>query len=146
MRWQPASEAPAFRPEDIAAAAARVRETLHLVRHTPEGSLGVAFGGATVRSAGPDTFQLEGTLPPLYPEWLGDATFLRAHRARFPYVAGEMAKGIATPAMVIAAARAGHAGLLRRGGARLSSAIEPAVDEIQSALSGDSAAALGRQT
>jgi PfaD family protein len=51
--------------------------------------------------------RLVGVLPPLYPEWLGDRGFARAHGARFPYVVGEMARGIATPRMVIDAVEAG---------------------------------------
>lgn len=51
--------------------------------------------------------QLIGVLPPVFPEWLGDRGFCEAHGARFPYVVGEMARGIATPEMVIAAAEAG---------------------------------------
>ncbi|GAA1956884.1 PfaD family polyunsaturated fatty acid/polyketide biosynthesis protein [Amycolatopsis minnesotensis] len=47
-----------------------------------------------------------GTVPPSYPEWLGDRGFLAAHDVRFPYVAGEMAQGIATPDLVVAMARA----------------------------------------
>ena len=47
------------------------------------------------------------SLPAIYPEWLGDAAFAQAHGARFNYVVGEMARGIATPRMVIEAVRAG---------------------------------------
>lgn len=62
--------------------------------------------GAPVKSMGPDE-ALVGVLPPVYPEWLGDRTFLTAHGCRFPYVVGEMARGIASAEMVIEAARAG---------------------------------------
>ena len=48
-----------------------------------------------------------GTVPPLYPEWLGCRTFTEAHGVRFPYVVGEMANGIASARLVQAAARAG---------------------------------------
>jgi len=48
-------------------------------------------------------------LPGIYPEWLGDASFTARHGCRFPYVVGEMARGIATPAMVIAGVQAGLA-------------------------------------
>ncbi|MGD2131406.1 MAG: PfaD family polyunsaturated fatty acid/polyketide biosynthesis protein [Maricaulaceae bacterium] len=56
---------------------------------------------------GPD---LIGVLPAIYPEWLGDRSFAEAHGCRFPYVVGEMARGIATPTMVAAAATAGFLG------------------------------------
>ncbi|PRC58903.1 2-nitropropane dioxygenase, partial [Mycobacterium sp. ITM-2017-0098] len=46
-------------------------------------------------------------LPPIYPEWLGDRSFTAAHRVRFSYVIGEMARGIATPRMTVEGVRAG---------------------------------------
>ena len=46
-----------------------------------------------------------GLLPPLFPEWLGDRRFLDVYGTRFPYIVGEMARGIASEEMVIAAAR-----------------------------------------
>lgn len=36
------------------------------------------------------------TLPPLYPEWLGDRGFCAVHGVRFAYIAGAMARGIAS--------------------------------------------------
>ncbi len=93
------------------------------------------FEGALKVGAQPggDAFRLAGILPPLYPEWLGDPSFLRAHKVRFPYVVGEMATGIATSVMVIAAARAGILAFF--GAAGLSAErIEAAVTEIQKAL------------
>lgn len=49
------------------------------------------------------------TLPPVWPEWLGARSFCDTHGVRFAYVVGEMARGLATPAMVIAGVRAGFA-------------------------------------
>ncbi len=85
---------------------------------------------------------LLGLLPPLYPERLGDASFLRTHHCRFAYVVGEMARGIATPEMVIAAARQGMLGFHGSAGLSLPS-IETQIGEIKAAL-GDSRE-LGRQ-
>lgn len=51
--------------------------------------------------------QLLASLPPLYPEWLGDRTFQQTHGVRFPYVAGSMANGISSTRMVIALAEVG---------------------------------------
>ena len=59
---------------------------------------------------------LIGVLPALYPEWLGSSLFLETHGSRFPYVVGEMANGIATANMVIAAARAGCVGFFGAAG------------------------------
>lgn len=55
-------------------------------------------------------------LPGIYPEWLGDRAFLDTHGVRFPYVVGEMARGIATPRMVIEAVRAGCLGFYGSAG------------------------------
>lgn len=55
-------------------------------------------------------------LPAIYPEWLGDRQFSHLHKTRFNYVVGEMARGIATPEMVIAANRAGLLGFYGSAG------------------------------
>ncbi len=52
-----------------------------------------------------DDERVHGLLPPLFPEWLGDRRFLDVYQTRFPYVIGEMARGISSEEMVIAAAR-----------------------------------------
>ena len=75
---------------------------------------------------------MAGLLPPLYPESLGDRAFTTAHGVRFPYVAGEMANGIASTAMVIALARAELLGFFGAAGLRLDR-VE-AVREIDAAL------------
>jgi len=49
-------------------------------------------------------WRVEGEIPPPYPEWLGDRSFAAAHGTRFTYVAGSMANGIASPALVAAVA------------------------------------------
>jgi PfaD family protein len=55
-------------------------------------------------------------LPPIYPERLGDRQFTEDHNIRFPYIVGEMARGIATPRMVVAAAKAGLLGFYGSAG------------------------------
>ncbi len=75
-------------------------------------------------------------LPPLYPEWLGDRAFSAAHGSRFNYVVGEMARGIATPQMVIAAVKAGCVGFYGSAGLPLS-VIEAGLKEIRAGLGAD---------
>src|SRR2546430_17193971 len=75
--------------DDVLAMVARIRQPVRLVRPDSGG---------------------DATLPPLYPEWLGDRSFTDTHGVRFPYVAGEMANRIATTRMVAAMARAGKLG------------------------------------
>jgi trans-AT polyketide synthase, acyltransferase and oxidoreductase domains len=53
------------------------------------------------------TGQVLAAAPPCQPESLGDEQFRRAHGVRYAYMAGAMANGIASAAMVTALARAG---------------------------------------
>lgn len=80
-------------------------------------------------------------LPPIYPEWLGDRAFAALHGARFCYVAGEMARGIATPRMVIEVVRAGGLGFFGSAGLPIAE-IRASLAEIRAGL-GDNAAAWG---
>jgi trans-AT polyketide synthase/acyltransferase/oxidoreductase domain-containing protein len=115
--WSPDGVPPAFLTPDVLQIVPRVREPVHVVRGMLHGRIGIAVGGQ-VRSGGvaPGSCALLATLPPLFPEWLGDRSFLEAHRVRFPYIAGEMANGIATPAMVVSMARAGMLGFFGAAG------------------------------
>jgi len=73
-------------------------------------------------------------VPPVYPEWLGDRGFTSVHNIRFPYVVGEMARGIATPDMVIAAAKAGLLGFYGSAGLPLNE-VQEGIEKINAALS-----------
>jgi PfaD family protein len=92
-----------FSADALVAAAARCRETIHVLRSESTGRLACAFG-EPVEAA--DAYSLVASLPPVYPEWLGSSEFLETHRVRFPYVSGAMAHGIASPKLVLAMARA----------------------------------------
>jgi trans-AT polyketide synthase/acyltransferase/oxidoreductase domain-containing protein len=72
-------------------------------------------------------------LPPIYPEWLGERSFTAEHGVRFPYVIGEMARGIATARMTVEGVQAGVMAFFGSAGLDLS-AIEAGVLEIQNAL------------
>lgn len=91
--------------------------------------------GSVLDAIGPDE-ALVGVLSPVYPEWLGDRSFLAAHGCRFPYVVGEMARGIASPEMVIASARAGLMTFFGSAGLTIS-VIDEAIGQIQAALGPD---------
>jgi trans-AT polyketide synthase, acyltransferase and oxidoreductase domains len=144
--WKPGATAPAFAPADIAAAVPRVREQAHVVRNGASGGLGVAFGGEVVpatkgavgAAASGSGYPLIATLPALFPEWLGDRTFLETHRVRFPYATGPMANGIATSAIVIEMARAGMIGFFGSAGL-VPDRVEQALVEIETALAGTGA-------
>ncbi len=76
---------------------------------------------------------LIASLPPLYPEWLGDRSFGAVHGVRFPYVSGAMANGIATVRLVSEMARAGFLGFFGAAGLSVPR-ITQAVDELRSTL------------
>ena len=100
----------------------------------PFGVRAAAMGpdGSVSPEPGPDE-ALVGVLPPVYPEWLGDRGFNHAHGCRFPYVVGEMARGIASAEMVIAGARAGLMAFFGSAGLSIPD-VDEAIQTIQVAL------------
>lgn len=102
-----------IRDSGLLRAVEQVREAVHVHRHPGTGEL-----TARVASAAPPVApgELHGVLPPVYPEWLGDRSFADEHGTRFAYAAGAMANGIATPALVVALARAGLLGFFGAAG------------------------------
>jgi PfaD family protein len=81
----------------------------------------------------PFGWSVRSTLSPIFPEWLGDRRFTSRHGVRFPYLVGEMANGIATAQMVVAAARTGVIGFFGAAG-MMPARIETALAEIEAAL------------
>jgi trans-AT polyketide synthase, acyltransferase and oxidoreductase domains len=133
LRWRPGQRPAAFAAAEISECARQIRQPLHVIRNAAGYEPGVGLGGAAELSdAG---HELIGSLPPMYPEWLGDRSFGRAHGVRFPYVAGEMANGIATTALVVALARAELLGFFGAAGLGMP-AIEAAVAELSGTLGG----------
>ena len=130
--WRPGDQSPAFAPVELARIGHRVRESVHVVRDGAEGRVGVALGGQTTPDPA-SRYPLLATLPALFPEWLGDRAFCEVHGVRFPYVAGAMANGIATPELVIAMARAEMLGFYGAGGLSLDR-IEAGLDRIEAEL------------
>ena len=133
LRWQPDREPPGFTPTALLAAAARPREPAFVVADPATRAVGVGFAGAL----DPDgDWPLLGVLPPVYPEWLGDRSFLADHALRFPYMTGAMTNAIASPELVIAVARAGALGIF--GAAGLDPArVEAGLDTITRTLGAD---------
>ena len=118
-RWLPDGDSMvAFDPVGLRTLVARPRLSMHVLRDGGNGSVGIAVGGSTdgaaPRLAG--ELPLLATLPPVYPEWLGDRSFGETHGVRFPYVGGEMANGIASTQMVEALAEAGMLGFFGAAG------------------------------
>jgi len=98
---QPAPDV--FDPDALMTAIERIREPVTLVRRLHDGLPTV---GVVRDRTEPDDSDVIARLPPIYPEWLGDQGFTEAHGVRFPYIAGEMAHGIGSAALVINMARA----------------------------------------
>jgi len=110
--WTGNGAAPAFSQADLLATVHQLRVPTHIVQDPGTGALGVAQAGQFLPSAeqvppGTPVWPVLATLPPSYPEWLGDRSFCEIHGVRFPYVSGAMANGIASTRLVISMARAG---------------------------------------
>ena len=133
--WRPGPVPPVFEPTELATVIAQVREPMHVVRDLSRNRnrIGLVTGGQVVTTAAPGDLPLLATLPAMYPEWLGDRSFCEVHGVRFPYVAGEMANGIATTKMCIAMAEAGMVGFFGAGGLGYPR-VEAAIDELVSKL------------
>jgi trans-AT polyketide synthase/acyltransferase/oxidoreductase domain-containing protein len=129
--WNPGPWRPAFTHAELRSAAAAFRQPVHVVRESATGRVGVARGGDF--QPGGSGLPLLASLPPLYPEWLGDRSFNETHGSRFPYVAGAMANGIATTDMVVAAARAGMLGFFGAAGLTVPR-ISEGLDRLEAAL------------
>jgi trans-AT polyketide synthase/acyltransferase/oxidoreductase domain-containing protein len=132
VHWCPADHPPAFTPAELANVAQTVRTTIHVVQDD-QGRRGVGIGGGLVGATAPGALEVLATLPPMYPEWLGDRSFCEAHGTRFPYVSGAMANGIASTQLVIAMARNGCLGFFGAAGLSLDR-VETALDELQREL------------
>ena len=108
--WVPGGEPPRFLTQALGESLPRFRELQHIVQHPENGALGIGLGGSVVAHGQPGAYRRVGSLPPLYPEWLGNPEFCRVHSLRFPYLAGAMATGIGSEEVVIEMARAGMMG------------------------------------
>ncbi len=125
------NEAPFFDARDLPAAAANCRETAFVVRDPKSGAIGVGFGGQFTNDA--NAWPCIAILPPIYPEWLGDRSFVETYKCRFPYMQGAMAKGIASVELVKAVSSVGGVGCFGAGGLSLET-VESAVASIRESL------------
>ncbi len=129
--------APLTTPAALVAGIQRIRSPMWLLR-SPESPAPVAALEGGVRADGSGSpeisaWRVAGLLPPAFPEWLGDRGFGERHGLRFPYVVGEMARGLTSTRMVIAAVRAGCMAFYGSAGQSLER-IDAAIREIGGAL------------
>ncbi len=137
--WIPSARPPGFDHEDIRLACAEPRQTVYLLRDNGSQELGIGFGGearAEPDADGHPSYLCLGSLAGVHPEHLGAVSFLRVHNVRYPYIAGAMAHGIASPRLVIAMAKAGMLGFFGTGGLPLPR-IEAGLTELGTALDGE---------
>lgn len=132
---RPNADPVAFQPDDLVRVLGSIRHPLLVVRNDTTGQLGMAVGAAV--SGLPPAVSEVGTLPPVYPEWLGDREFCETHLLRFPYATGSMANGIATPRLVAAVAKAGMMGFLGTAGMGYAE-VERSLSAVEEKLSGTS--------
>ena len=139
--WRATRIPPAFSSSEILEYIPEVRQASHIIWNPADRRFGLALEGeiepgAPAGQNGHIAYGLLATLPPLYPEWLGDRAFLEIHNVRFPYVAGAMARGLTTSRIVIEMGRAGMFGFFGAAGLSLPE-IERGLDEIEGALGPD---------
>lgn len=139
--WAEEETAPFFTPGQMLDGLQHTRAQTFVLRDPDSGAVGFGVGGRfaspapdgpTSFGAGKKVYETLGILAPQYPEWLGDRGFQETHGVRFAYIAGEMANGIASEAMVVRMAE--HRMLGFFGSAGLSpQRVEQAIDAIQAA-------------
>ncbi|MEO0444204.1 MAG: PfaD family polyunsaturated fatty acid/polyketide biosynthesis protein [Pseudomonadota bacterium] len=109
------------------------RAKTHVIFHVESQRVGIAFNGDIGSQPAATSLVYLGTLPPTYPEWLGDRAFSETHGLRFSYVGGAMARGIASADMVIALGKIGCLGFFGSAGLTLDQ-VESAVITIKNTL------------
>lgn len=112
---------------DVLEAIHATGEPIHVVHHLRSGQTAVARDKQS--AWGTTDLRLMATLPPQRAEQLGEPSFCKLHGVRYPYIAGEMANGIATTKMVVAMADAEMLGFFGAAGLSLPR-IEQAVEEL----------------
>ena len=125
------SAGPAFSGEPLTSCITDIREPFFVVEDSSKKRIGLV----TAKMPPDGNHEVLGQLAPIFPEWLGDRRFAEAHGCRFPYIVGEMARGVATAQMVIAAAKAGLLGFFGAAGLN-PEAIADGVKQIQREVAG----------
>lgn len=129
--WEGDANALASRPEALFQGLKAIDTPLFCVARN--GALAVTSSGAARLgdSGSADGLPLVGYAPAVDPGALGDRTFCADHGLRYPYVAGAMANGIGSEAIVDAMARAGMLGFFGAAGLSVER-VRAAIDRIQS--------------
>jgi trans-AT polyketide synthase, acyltransferase and oxidoreductase domains len=134
--WWHGGSTPDFEPCDFDAPT--LRKSLYLVKDNGISQrIGVATDGEVsmrgILENKMPGYELLAVLPPIFPESLGDPSFCATHSVRFPYIAGEMANGIASVQMVVEMANAGMLSFFGAGGLGFEK-IEKALNDLDQIL------------
>lgn len=132
--WSAGLEPPTSDPNEIARLLREIQAPVVLV--DDGGYVAAGCGGACEFSdapAPPGSYRVLGFAPAIPLENLGDPTFRREHGVRYAYVAGAMANGIGSAAIVEAMGRAGMLGFFGSAGLSVER-VSREIDRIQAAL------------
>ncbi|MGV3625484.1 MAG: PfaD family polyunsaturated fatty acid/polyketide biosynthesis protein, partial [Archangium sp.] len=131
--WAPGSSRAVGGTAAFRVALSQVGTPVHVV--SQQGVPAIVEGGVAKLGAVPsgDELPLLGSAPALTPSRLGDASFLRDYGLEAAYVAGEMANGIASEALVEAVTRAGYLGVFGAAGLPVERVIA-AIDRLNASL------------
>ena len=127
-----ALEGLAFDDADIVRKLRNIDSPCYIVRHGSRTGVTHIPGMAPDENSG---LSLLTVLPVVNPSQLGSSSFLRDHRVQYAYMAGAMAKGIASEEMIIALGKKGFLGSFGAGGLSLDR-IEQAILHIQREIPG----------
>ncbi len=137
--WKP-TVPPNFEPTQLAGVISSFRQQTMVVQHPEHPVVGTVFTSDPHTNAPQGQWVGEGEgypvlsiLPPIYPEWLGNRSFIERHGCRFPYVSGAMANGIATTELVEAIVGMGGMGFFGAAGLSVER-VSDALDRLQRTL------------
>lgn len=108
-----------FSPDNTLALINRTKEPIIIVRSRINNEIGLLpnLANETLKSALQQyNLNLIAISPPVLPENFGNNRFVTQHGLQYPYIVGEMANGVATARMVIAAAKSGMFGFFGAAG------------------------------
>ncbi|MGA1869673.1 MAG: PfaD family polyunsaturated fatty acid/polyketide biosynthesis protein [bacterium] len=138
-RWIKTQSQPEFDTLICSQMISDFRNHIYIIYDSSKKRLGLAKDGLISNSkekATNGSFSLIATIPPLYPEWLGDRLFKEIHNIRFPYVGGAMARGISSAELVIRLAQLGMLGFFGSAGLPLEK-VELQIHKINQSLKPD---------
>lgn len=131
LAWGGTAEDLIFDKQEIHARLQDLKSTYHVIRNGEQ--IGVVSGGNLLSAEKKEKPDYLTSIPAMFPNQLGDATFMDFHGVKYPYYAGSMANGIASEEMVIALGKQKILGSFGAAGLPMPR-LEAAIQNIQKAL------------